>query len=225
MNKNLKSVIIGVLVLFIYLIYNYILLGILSIFNINFASLTLITKQLISLISEFIVITIVIYIYRKDLYEAFKSLTDVKFSKYIKYWFLAIGLMIISNIIITMFTLIETSSNQEAIISTLYKAPIYTCIMSIIFAPILEELVFRLSFRKIFNSNILFIVTSGLFFGFMHVSSPNSIAEFLYIIPYSIPGVIFAYTLTKSKNIYVPIGLHFIHNTIMMLIQLFIMLH
>ena len=133
--------------------------------------------------------------------------------------------MIISNIIITMFTSIETSSNQEAIISTLYKAPIYTCIMSIIFAPILEELVFRLSFRKIFNSNILFIVTSGLFFGFMHVSSPNSIAEFLYIIPYSIPGVIFAYTLTKSKNIYVPIGLHFIHNTIMMLIQLFIMLH
>ena len=97
--------------------------------------------------------------------------------------------------------------------------------MAIIFAPILEELVFRLSFRNMFKTDIIFIIASGLFFGFMHVSSPNSLLELIYIIPYSIPGIVFAYTLTKSKNIFVPISLHFVHNTIMMIFQFIIMFH
>ena len=37
--------------------------------------------------------------------------------------------------------------------------PIYTFIATVIIAPLLEELVFRLSIRKIFTSNILFIIT------------------------------------------------------------------
>lgn len=225
MNKDLKNMLIGASVLISYLLYSYAFSSLLLLFNINFESLSLLSKEIISFISELVIITIIVYIYRKRLYKDLKRYSFNTFLKYIKYWFLTIGLMIISSIIISMFTSIQTSSNQEVIIETFYKAPLYTCIMAVIFAPILEELVFRLSFRYMFKTDIIFILVSGLFFGFMHVSSPSSLLELIYIIPYSIPGMVFAYTLTKSKNIFVPISLHFVHNTIMMIFQFIIMFH
>ena len=33
------------------------------------------------------------------------------------------------------------------------------------------------------------------------------------------PGCVFAYTLTKSDNIFVPISLHMLHNTLMIVLQ------
>ena len=42
-------------------------------------------------------------------------------------------------------------NDEKSIIETLKIAPIYTFIITVFVAPILEELVFRLSFRKIFN--------------------------------------------------------------------------
>ena len=224
MNKEFKNMLIGLFVLILYLLYDYIFVYILSFFNINFISLNLLQKIIVSLTAEFILIIVIILIYRKKITCDLKQFRKIHFSNYIKYWFLTLGIMLISNIIISMITSIDTSTNQEAIVATFEKSPIYTCILTMIFAPILEELVFRLSFRKMFKTDILFIIISGLFFGFMHVSSPSSIAEILYIIPYSIPGFIFAYTLTKSDNIFVPIGLHFIHNSAMMLFQIILVL-
>ena len=137
-----------------------------------------------------------------------------------------LGLMILSNLIVTMFTTTEISQNQETIVSLLGEAPIYTFILTVFTAPILEELVFRLSFRKMFaHTNLLYIFFSGLFFGGMHViSSFTNITDLLFIIPYSIPGFIFAYIYTKSKNICVPMSLHFIHNGIMMCLQIILLM-
>jgi membrane protease YdiL (CAAX protease family) len=116
---------------------------------------------------------IIVYIYRKDIIPNFKEFIKNNisyFKKYIKYWFIMLILMIISNLIVTRFTSTDIAANQEAIMNNLKVAPIYTFIMTVFVAPILEELVFRLSFRKIFSkSNILFIISSGLVFGGMHV--------------------------------------------------------
>lgn len=218
MIKDLKNFGIGLFVLLLYLISSYLFSFILSLF-IDINNLSLINKVLINLSFEFTLLFIIIFIYRKTLINDLKKFKDCHFFSYIRYWFIAIGLMLISNIIINLITSIDTSSNQKSIIETLSKAPLYTIIVTVIGAPILEELVFRLSFRKMFKTDILFIILSGIFFGFMHVSSPSSLLELLFIIPYSIPGCIFAYVLTKSNNIFVPIGLHFIHNLSMILLQ------
>ena len=59
----------------------------------------------------------------------------------------------------------------------------------------------------------------------MHViSTLENLVDLLFIIPYSIPGFIFAYIYSKSKNIFVPISLHFIHNGIMMSLQILLLL-
>ena len=223
-NYEFKDMIIGFGVLFLYLIGSSYSYDFIKLFGINYNDLNFVTKQIYLILYE----VIIIYIYRKNFIPDFKDFIKnnvTYFKKYIKYWFLMLGLMIISNLIVTMFTTTEISQNQETIVNLLGEAPIYTFILTVFTAPILEELVFRLSFRKMFaHTNLLFIFFSGLFFGSMHViSSYESIVDLLFIIPYSIPGFIFAYIYTKSKNICVPMSLHFIHNGIMMSLQILLM--
>lgn len=223
--KDLKNMILGFGVIALYLVASLFSLNILSIFNINYNNFSLLGKAIYAISYEALLTSIIIYIYRKDFIPNLKQFiknNSEYFKKYIKYWFLTVILMILSNSIVTMFTKANIATNQEIIVNTLKKAPIYIFITTVFIAPILEELVFRLSFRKIFShSNFLFILFSGFIFGSMHViGSLSNITDLLFIIPYSIPGFIFAYTYTKSENICVPISLHFIHNGVSMCLQI-----
>lgn len=228
-NYDLRDMFIGFGVLFLYLIASAMPYDFIKLFGVNYNDLSLIARQIYLIFYEISLTLIIVYIYRKDFIPNFKDFlkNNIKyFKKYIKYWFIMLGLMILSNSIITMFTTTMTSENQQAIVDTLGKAPIYTFIITVFIAPILEELVFRLSFRKVFkHTNILFIVFSGLFFGGMHViGSLENLIDLLFIIPYSIPGFIFAYIYSKSKNVCIPMSLHFIHNGIMMSLQILLLL-
>jgi membrane protease YdiL (CAAX protease family) len=89
----------------------------------------------------------------------------------------------------------------------------------------MEELVFRQGFRNIFGRNIVFILFSGIVFGGMHViGNINTMADLLYLIPYSALGISFAYMLYKTDNIFVSMGFHFMHNGLLMALQVFILL-
>lgn len=80
---------------------------------------------------------------------------------------------------------------------------------------ICEEIFFRgfifTSFKGKGSSKIA-IITSGILFGFMHM-------DFLRIIPTSILGIIFAYTVYKSESIFIAMILHFINNSIAVLVS------
>jgi len=228
-NNDLKNALIGIGVILLYLIATAMPYDILRILGISYNNLNIVFKTIYLITYQVLLTTIIIYIYRKDVIPNFKDFIKnniIYFKKYIKYWFIMLVLMITSNIIITTFTTTNISNNQETINETLKLAPIYTFIMTVLIAPILEELVFRLSIRKIFShTNILFILTSGLIFGSMHVlGTCENLIDLLFIIPYSIPGFIFAYIYTKSKNICIPMSLHFIHNGIMMSLQIIMLI-
>lgn len=227
-NKNTKNIITGISVILFYIIISCIPDYIFSLFGINYNKLNITTKSIYLTFYEIITLFIIIYIYKTDFINNLKNyLKNIKYyiNNYIKYWFLTLVLMFISNSIITLFTTSNISNNQESIIDTLKIAPFYTIIVTVFIAPIMEELIFRLSIKKIFKNKIIFIIISGLFFGSVHVlGNFNNIIDLLFIIPYSIPGFIFAYTYIKSENIFVPISLHFIHNCVMMLLQLLLIL-
>ena len=96
---------------------------------------------------------------------------------------------------------------------------------AIVFAPISEELVFRRSLKNIITSPTAFILTSGLIFGGLHVvSNINSWVDLLYLIPYSVHGLTFAYILSKTDNVLVSMGLHFMHNGIIISLEIFLLL-
>ena len=186
------------------------------ILNIDTAAIPEVLKAIYVCAVQILLVISIIYIYRQDIknnLEDLKKNHQTYFKKYLKYWFLALGLMMVANSIILISEPNSIAGNEEAVREMFNSMPIYTFISAVIIAPFLEELVFRKSFRDMFSNNLLFIILSGL-----------TLFDLIYIIPYSIPGFVFAYTLSKSKNIFVPIGLHFLHNGILMALQTFLML-
>lgn len=213
----------GIGVFLLYFIYNELILYPFELLGIDYTSIPNSVKVFYLLTSEFVFISILYFIYRK---KFIKDLIDYKnhfkeySKKYIDYWAVAFSLMLISNLLIITYFPNSVANNQQSIIELFKNNTFYTIISVVIFAPLVEETVFRLSFRNMFKSDWLCIILSGLVFGSLHViGSFNTWIDLIYIIPYSIPGFIFAYTLVKSKNIFVPISLHLFHNTLMILLQ------
>ena len=221
--ENLKQSILGLCVVISYFIYSYYQTAPLSLLGINYYNLSMFDKIVYLMVTELIYLLILFFIYRKEYIRNFKDyIKNFKnyMPKYMEYWALAFSLMLISNFFIVTLFPNSVATNQETINNILVQAPFYMIVSAVIFAPFLEETIFRFSFRKIFKNDLVFIILSGLVFGGLHViGSFNNLIDLIYIIPYSIPGVVFAYTLVKSKNIFIPMSLHFFHNGIMMFIE------
>lgn len=196
-----------------------------KILNINPPTLFL---EVYTILVEILTILFIFLLFKKEIVHMWKDFyenRDKYFKKYFKYWFLILVLMAFSNGIITLINKSEISNNQEAINDMFKRLPIYTYILSVFLAPIIEELVFRFCFMKIFNNKYLYMILSGVIFGLFHIiGSFESAYDFLFLVPYSIPGLIFAYILYDSKNIFNTIWLHFVHNGISMLASIIILL-
>lgn len=230
MNKKeyLKKILLGLMALIVYFaINNYAALPF-TLLGIDVSNLPSAFKYFYTLLIDCIIAALLIIIFRKTLISNFKDLKKNHrqyFSTYIKYWFIALGIMMLSNLIIMLFTNTELSNNEQLVRQQFEQNPIYMFITAVIFAPAIEELVFRQAIRNIITNNWVFIIISGLVFGSLHViTSYQTPTDLLYLIPYSAPGIIFAYTLVKSKNIFVPMGLHFIHNGLLLSLQFVVLI-
>lgn len=225
-NAYLKDIIKAVIVISFYIVASGNIVNIadsLKIFDI-------IPRVTFAIFCEASILLIIIYMYKDDLvpmFKDFKKNIKTYLNKYFKYWLLILLLMLISNTIITQFTTTDTATNQEIIMDTFAIAPIYILITTVLIAPLTEELIFRFCINKIVpKPRIIYIIISGLLFGSMHVvlNPIDNFIDLLFIIPYSIPGIVFAYLYDKTKNIFIPASLHFIHNGVLMLLELIITL-
>lgn len=117
------------------------------------------------------------------------------------------------------------SSNQETLIMLSQIAPLSLIFSAVIFAPIIEELVFRgsiqtLLYRK-FNPTLSAIIT-GVIFGLIHVVAGllgGSFVEIIYFITYFAMGAILGLIYAKTKNIYICISVHMLNNLIAVLLM------
>ena len=127
--------------------------------------------------------------------------------------------MVVLNMILNFFVhdiAINEELNRNAINTQTY----YAYIAIILFAPICEEILFRLAVGKFIDNKYLFIIFSGLLFGFAHVVGTTGL-QALYILPYAALGMSFATIYYKSKNILCSIMMHALHN-LMCIILIFI---
>lgn len=224
--KYIKQALIGLATIFIYSITSILEIGILLLTKINPKNLTILQKSIFLIICEIIIMIIILLINKEKLK---KNIKDIKekyeeyYTEYLKLYILALIIMIISNLIINNLTK-GIAGNEEMIRTTLNKAPLYMFFSSVIFAPFTEEMVFRQSIKNIITNKKTFIITSGLIFGGLHViGNINTIYDILYIIPYATPGIALAIMLEKTDNIFVPMGIHFLHNGLLMTLQIILM--
>lgn len=219
-NINIKELIKGLLVICSY----FLLTVILQIPFIFLYQLKIINEELLYILVYLSLTIVFILYYKKDMInnlkdfkKNYKEILKVTFN----YWLKGVFIMITSSIIISYLSIPSNTTNQESNITMLKTIPIAEVLMAVVFAPIIEELVFRRSLKDFTKNKHLYAFTSGLIFASIHlISSINSINELVmlvHLIPYSAVGIAFGYAYKKTDNIYGTIILHSIHNAISLL--------
>ena len=204
-------------------IYSYIPLIFLAMFGIDYNNFSYNGKILYTIICSVLFLVFIIFIYRKELIMNAKSFFNKNFIGNleipVKYWLVGLLVMIGSNLFISIITNGGIASNEESVRELIDMMPLYMVFQILIYAPITEELIFRKSIRNIFNNKYLYILTSGIVFGGLHViTSVSTITDLLYIVPYSALGIAFAYTYTKTNNIFSTISMHALHNSLTLIL-------
>ena len=119
------------------------------------------------------------------------------------------GAAMLGNSIVFWLGTEETALNQELVESALEAMPILMIIAIVVFAPIVEEVIFRLVLMNLFNWTPIYnLIFSSLLFGLIHVLSGGLI----HIVPYFLMGLVFGYFYLKHNNIWHITILHVLHN-------------
>ena len=133
---------------------------------------------------------------------------------------------LVLGIIISLITNSSESLNQQAIAENAMIAPMFTLFASIVFAPIVEETVFRggvFTFLRKKHSLFFAMLISSLLFGFIHVSDSlltGQYQDLIYLLVYSGLGLVLSYSYEKSNSIVVSMGIHLGNNLIAFLVMM-----
>lgn len=193
------------------------------IFRIDINKFNDLDKVIYSLSCSLLFLSIIMLCYRKTLVKDFKPYFKnfgKNFENSFKYYLVGVGVMIFSNLIITLLFQGDLSTNETMVRSYINASPLLMAIDISLYAPLAEELLFRKSIRDVVKNKWLYIFISGFIFGGMHVIGTEGLIGLLYLIPYCSLGFTFAYIYAKTDNIYSSIMLHFMHNTLTLILLL-----
>ncbi len=225
-DKYIKSKMKYILVIFIYILYqSNFLISLIYSLGINLNNIPKYLNRIILISNDLIFVLILLFMFKKEIKKGLQELKK-NFSSNallsLNCWVVGSLIMSISSILISLVTKQDTSSNEALVRQSIMKAPIYMLFTCSIVAPILEEMTFRRALKGIINNKWIFILASGLVFGLLHVIGVENktFFDYLYVIPYGSMGCCFAYLLSKTNNITLPIIVHMLHNTILVLFQI-----
>ncbi|WP_017187340.1 CPBP family intramembrane glutamic endopeptidase [Alkalibacillus haloalkaliphilus] len=161
----------------------------------------------------------ILYLLRKDMAEV--NMRSGPTTGEIVKWsiigvFLAYAVQIVANMINIYVLGIDGGSENTQSIMEIIEANIWFIILPIVFAPILEEIIFRkIIFGELYKRTNFIIagIISALIFAAVHM-------DFTFILTYTAMGFAFAYLYVKTKRIIVPIIAHMAMNAIVVLIQM-----
>ena len=181
-------------------------------------------KSIILLFSELIVFIILMLINIKLIIKDFKDFKK-NFKKYLPKgllcWLIGFIGMGVMNIIISFTIGAGVAENEALNREIITKMPLYAIPVIAITGPIIEETVFRLSFRKVIPNKALFIIITSLIFASIHMTASfNSfseiflnIPELLHFFPYLSLALAFGFAYRETDNIFTTMFLHIFHNT------------
>lgn len=157
-----------------------------------------------------------IYVYQKRLkrdFAAYKENVGGYLGYSFKWWGIMLGLSFVAAMLRIVLGGNAVTANQDGLNSSplWYIAP-----LSIIWAPFVEELIFRGSIRRFIKNDKVFVVVSALVFGLIHTvtSEVGLYNMIIQSLQYMVMGGVMAYTYAKTNNIGVNMTIHCIQNTI-----------
>lgn len=212
MNIKKRNILINILVISLYFLWPYFLDSIVGLLNFpNEVNLY------ISLFSNFIFLSIVIYIYQDKLSKYcnnYKKKFKSNFLNGLKIFLIGICLYILFNTIINHLS-IPILNSQTSLEKMLKTIPIIFVLNTLFYYPIIEELVFKLSLKEIIKNKWCFVIVTGLLNAFFQIFfSVDNITDFVYLIPFTIFFASLSYIYYKTDNIVYPILFRICYNVI-----------
>ncbi len=157
----------------------------------------------------------------KDNIKTFKDDFKNNWHKMLIITFLLTVLLYISNYLVVRF--MGTFAENEIIArSQLKSSPVIMGFSIIILGPIVEEMIYRLPFKRVEKHKLLNFFVYSLIFALAHIAFTNGIKELIYLIPYSFLSLSIGYSFYKTGNIYMSIIVHILNNFINVMVLLFL---
>jgi len=194
------------------IIFYFIISIFLSGFFINF------TRDIndINYILTYVCIILIFIKYHSYVLHGFKTLpSDIKKNYKSLLLIFVIGTLAVFGITGLYNSVFHIEVTNEIEVESLLKT---TSLMPFIFgilAPIEEELAFRGVLPSLKSNKVVCGIISALLFATVHIiTTPNIYIALLYLIPYSILGLMFSYGTVKTNNVLVSILMHITYNCI-----------
>lgn len=164
-----------------------------------------------------------LYVYGKRIKrdgEAFKK----NIGTYLKYALKMWGIMFALSYVAVILRLVLGGDAVTANQAGLNEMPIwYVGPLAVIWAPFVEELLFRIGLRRFVKNDVVYIALSAIIFGLLHTFSSETGLYNIIVqsLQYMVMGGVMAYAYSKTNNMFVNISIHAFQNTLGVLLMLF----
>lgn len=184
----------------------------------------------VSFIADLLFAFFIVYLYKDDIKKGYVSfIKNNSFGKRFLIVFSGVIALLSINIfggVISDFLFSDIDSfdqNTTNIYELASMSAVYLIFKTLIFASVVENIIFRVCIRKLTKNNYVFIIASGLIYALVNVMYSNfSFIIFVDIIQYFLISVILSYIYVKNKDsIYPVILVLFSYNLIPLMILLF----
>ena len=155
---------------------------------------------------------------KRDVPAFFKHIRE-----YSRFFFPKFGIFFIAYYLVafTITLIAQVPAANQALLEN-FPLPLLA-FSALLYAPLVEETVYRGFLRRVVRDDTFFIIVSALIFGTIHMlHGGQTAAQYLYIIEYCMLGGFLAYIYVKSDNICVAILGHFCLNFVAFIPMLFI---
>lgn len=182
------------------------------------------------MLSTIITLVVTVYLVRKPLTRSFRFFLK-NIGNNTKEIFKHVGLIYLVNLVmnvIILFILGDNTSGNQALVEMGFSIfPVLYAFTAVIFAPIVEEVLFRgVLYQELRSKGNYWVpvIISSLSFGLIHTLPlfllTKDPSEFLFLIVYTAMGYLMTRAYEKTGTIWASIGVHFMYNLIATLVLL-----
>lgn len=178
----------------------------------------------LTLLFYMLFVLLIIYLYKDTFKNDFKDLKENE-KKYIKSILINVVLifavMIITNaLIVILLNINETSENDYSLLTMFKKSPLALILLTSVYYPLVEGVIFRKSVRDIIDNKWTFIIFSSVFYFFFNIAYTSlSLNSIITSLCYLFSMMILSNYYYKSNNFTASVIVMMIYNLIISVIS------
>ena len=188
-------------------------------YSTQFIAPMFIKNEVVGLIFEILyyvlIFALAFYVFGKRLKRDFKEFKK-NFGSYVGYIFKWWGIMLGLSFVAALIRMVLGGDVETANQAGLNSMPLwYVGPLAVIWAPFVEESIFRGGLRRFVKNDKLFMILSAIIFGLLHTLGTETGLYNILIqsLQYMVMGFVMARVYVKTNNICANMGVHFVQNS------------